>query len=213
MFVRTQVKSPNDCDSVFTGWRFDQSTQNRDDCKSFQLLKMRNLWGFFPLRCRTPCLLTLVDAIRFAKNQKHLCSRPTHRNMGFFCSQMSLPIMENRVRKICTTWLSWAFQNPTEKHLSLCLATLMEAHVFFSHSSSPQSSLLDLLQCLSVRGDYTCMLQQRPILPYFSKPLLRRPPSVSSVPFFFHWGNLFFLETCTVKSHVFTLRIQLIALL
>lgn len=186
-----------------------EMTVNLFSCSRWRIFEVSPL---SPLRCRTPCLLTLVDAIRFAKNQKHLCSRPTHRNMGFFCSQMSLPIMENRVRKICTTWLLWAFQNPTEKHLSLCLATLMEAHVFFSHSSSPQSSLLDLLQCLSVRGDYTCMLQQRPILP-FSKPLLRRPPSVSSVPFFFHWGNLFFLETCTVKSHVFTLRIQLIALL
>lgn len=186
-----------------------EMTVNLFSCSRWRIFEVSPL---SPLRCRTPCLLTLVDEIRFAKNQKHLCSRPTHRNMGFFCSQMSLPIMENRVRKICTTWLSWAFQNPTEKHLSLCLATLMEAHVFFSHSSSPQSSLLDLLQCLSVRGDYTCMLQQRPILP-FSKPLLRRPPSVSSVPFFFHWGNLFFLETCTVKSHVFTLRIQLIALL
>lgn len=186
-----------------------EMTVNLFSCSRWRIFEVSPL---SPLRCRTPCLLTLVDAIRFAKNQKHLCSRPTRRNMGFFCSQMSLPIMENRVRKICTTWLSWAFQNPTEKHLSLCLATLMEAHVFFSHSSSPQSSLLDLLQCLSVRGDYTCMLQQRPILP-FSKPLLRRPPSVSSVPFFFHWGNLFFLETCTVKSHVFTLRIQLIALL
>lgn len=186
-----------------------EMTVNLFSCSRWRIFEVSPL---SPLRCRTPCLLTLVDAIRFAKNQKHLCSRPTHRNMGFFCSQMSLPIMENRVRKICTTWLLWAFQNPTEKHLSLCLATLMEAHVFFSHSSSPQSSLLDLLQCLSVHGDYTCMLQQRPILP-FSKPLLRRPPSVSSVPFFFHWGNLFFLETCTVKSHVFTLRIQLIALL
>lgn len=186
-----------------------EMTVNLFSCSRWRIFEVSPL---SPLRCRTPCLLTLVDAIRFAKNQKHLCSRPTRRNMGFFCSQMSLPIMENRVRKICTTWLSWAFQNPTEKHLSLCLATLMEAHVFFSHSSSPQSSLLDLLQCLSVHGDYTCMLQQRPILP-FSKPLLRRPPSVSSVPFFFHWGNLFFLETCTVKSHVFTLRIQLIALL
>lgn len=186
-----------------------EMTVNLFSCSRWRIFEVSPL---SPLRCRTPCLLTLVDEIRFAKNQKHLCSRPTHRNMGFFCSQMSLPIMENRVRKICTTWLLWAFQNPTEKHLSLCLATLMEAHVFFSHSSSPQSSLLDLLQCLSVRGDYTCMLQQRPILP-FSKPLLRRPPSVSSVPFFFHWGNLFFLETCTVKSHVFTLRIQLIALL
>lgn len=186
-----------------------EMTVNLFSCSRWRIFEVSPL---SPLRCRTPCLLTLVDEIRFAKNQKHLCSRPTRRNMGFFCSQMSLPIMENRVRKICTTWLSWAFQNPTEKHLSLCLATLMEAHVFFSHSSSPQSSLLDLLQCLSVRGDYTCMLQQRPILP-FSKPLLRRPPSVSSVPFFFHWGNLFFLETCTVKSHVFTLRIQLIALL
>lgn len=186
-----------------------EMTVNLFSCSRWRIFEVSPL---SPLRCRTPCLLTLVDEIRFAKNQKHLCSRPTRRNMGFFCSQMSLPIMENRVRKICTTWLLWAFQNPTEKHLSLCLATLMEAHVFFSHSSSPQSSLLDLLQCLSVRGDYTCMLQQRPILP-FSKPLLRRPPSVSSVPFFFHWGNLFFLETCTVKSHVFTLRIQLIALL
>lgn len=186
-----------------------EMTVNLFSCSRWRIFEVSPL---SPLRCRTPCLLTLVDAIRFAKNQKHLCSRPTRRNMGFFCSQMSLPIMENRVRKICTTWLLWAFQNPTEKHLSLCLATLMEAHVFFSHSSSPQSSLLDLLQCLSVHGDYTCMLQQRPILP-FSKPLLRRPPSVSSVPFFFHWGNLFFLETCTVKSHVFTLRIQLIALL
>lgn len=186
-----------------------EMTVNLFSCSRWRIFEVSPL---SPLRCRTPCLLTLVDEIRFAKNQKHLCSRPTHRNMGFFCSQMSLPIMENRVRKICTTWLLWAFQNPTEKHLSLCLATLMEAHVFFSHSSSPQSSLLDLLQCLSVHGDYTCMLQQRPILP-FSKPLLRRPPSVSSVPFFFHWGNLFFLETCTVKSHVFTLRIQLIALL
>lgn len=166
-----------------------EMTVNLFSCSRWRIFEVSPL---SPLRCRTPCLLTLVDAIRFAKNQKHLCSRPTRRNMGFFCSQMSLPIMENRVRKICTTWLSWAFQNPTEKHLSLCLATLMEAHVFFSHSSSPQSSLLDLLQCLSVRGDYTCMLQQRPILPYFSKPLLRRPPSVSSVPFFFHWGNLCF---------------------
>lgn len=165
-----------------------EMTVNLFSCSRWRIFEVSPL---SPLRCRTPCLLTLVDAIRFAKNQKHLCSRPTRRNMGFFCSQMSLPIMENRVRKICTTWLSWAFQNPTEKHLSLCLATLMEAHVFFSHSSSPQSSLLDLLQCLSVHGDYTCMLQQRPILP-FSKPLLRRPPSVSSVPFFFHWGNLCF---------------------
>lgn len=165
-----------------------EMTVNLFSCSRWRIFEVSPL---SPLRCRTPCLLTLVDEIRFAKNQKHLCSRPTHRNMGFFCSQMSLPIMENRVRKICTTWLSWAFQNPTEKHLSLCLATLMEAHVFFSHSSSPQSSLLDLLQCLSVHGDYTCMLQQRPILP-FSKPLLRRPPSVSSVPFFFHWGNLCF---------------------
>lgn len=186
-----------------------EMTVNLFSCSRWRIFEVSPL---SPLRCRTPCLLTLVDEIRFAKNQKHLCSRPTHRNMGFFCSQMSLPIMENRVRKICTTWLSWAFQNPTEKHLSLCLATLMEAHVFFSHSSSPQSSLLDLLQCLSVRGDYTCMLQQRPILP-FSKPLLRRPPSVSSVPFFFHWGNLRFFRDLYSKSHVFTLRIQLIALL
>lgn len=186
-----------------------EMTVNLFSCSRWRIFEVSPL---SPLRCRTPCLLTLVDEIRFAKNQKHLCSRPTHRNMGFFCSQMSLPIMENRVRKICTTWLLWAFQNPTEKHLSLCLATLMEAHVFFSHSSSPQSSLLDLLQCLSVRGDYTCMLQQRPILP-FSKPLLRRPPSVSSVPFFFHWGNLRFFRDLYSKSHVFTLRIQLIALL
>lgn len=186
-----------------------EMTVNLFSCSRWRIFEVSPL---SPLRCRTPCLLTLVDAIRFAKNQKHLCSRPTRRNMGFFCSQMSLPIMENRVRKICTTWLLWAFQNPTEKHLSLCLATLMEAHVFFSHSSSPQSSLLDLLQCLSVHGDYTCMLQQRPILP-FSKPLLRRPPSVSSVPFFFHWGNLRFFRDLYSKSHVFTLRIQLIALL
>lgn len=186
-----------------------EMTVNLFSCSRWRIFEVSPL---SPLRCRTPCLLTLVDEIRFAKNQKHLCSRPTHRNMGFFCSQMSLPIMENRVRKICTTWLLWAFQNPTEKHLSLCLATLMEAHVFFSHSSSPQSSLLDLLQCLSVHGDYTCMLQQRPILP-FSKPLLRRPPSVSSVPFFFHWGNLRFFRDLYSKSHVFTLRIQLIALL
>lgn len=186
-----------------------EMTVNLFSCSRWRIFEVSPL---SPLRCRTPCLLTLVDEIRFAKNQKHLCSRPTRRNMGFFCSQMSLPIMENRVRKICTTWLLWAFQNPTEKHLSLCLATLMEAHVFFSHSSSPQSSLLDLLQCLSVHGDYTCMLQQRPILP-FSKPLLRRPPSVSSVPFFFHWGNLRFFRDLYSKSHVFTLRIQLIALL